>query len=70
MGLGLLKGSKQMRDMQLAAELDLDPGTLFLGKTIHSVIAEAITQKDVTPEYITVCFSCLHTSFFIGTMLI
>ncbi|GMG33649.1 unnamed protein product [Aspergillus oryzae] len=53
-GLGLFRGSRYMRELQLAAELNLDPRSLSKKNTVHSVLAKANTQiEKVTTEYIT-----------------
>lgn len=55
-GLGMLGGSRYVRDLQLAAELNLDPRSLSNKNTIHSVLAKTNTQDEkITTEYITVC---------------
>ncbi|KAE8385777.1 serine carboxypeptidase S28-domain-containing protein [Aspergillus alliaceus] len=66
MGLGMLGGSKHMRDLKLAAELSLYPGSLSNGKSIHSALPQAFTQKDsVTTEYIEIPID--HNNKSVGT---
>lgn len=66
-GLGLFRGSRYMRELQLAAELNLDPRSLSKKNTVHSVLAKANTQiEKVTTEYITVCL-CLPFSYVLAS---
>ncbi|KAE8323183.1 serine carboxypeptidase S28-domain-containing protein [Aspergillus sergii] len=65
-GLGLFRGSRYMRELQLAAELNLDPRSLSKKNTVHSVLAKANTQVEkVTTEYITIPID--HNDTSVGT---
>ena len=57
-GLGLFGGSRYMRELRLAAELNLDPKLLSNKNTVHSALVKAKSENEtVTTEYITVCLS-------------
>ncbi|KAE8355086.1 serine carboxypeptidase S28-domain-containing protein [Aspergillus coremiiformis] len=52
MGLGLFGASRYMRELQLAAELNLNPDIISTGKTLHSALAQTSAKNSVAAEYI------------------